>query len=103
MKVIIGLCLVFFSNFAFSGSGSGGVRIEHVGTFNGNNIVFFCTDQVADKPECNTFHDRWTINLDTEVGKAQYSLILAAQAAGSVIRVNGLNTCNLWSNSEDVH
>ena len=103
MKILIVMFFAFFSNVVLAGSGSGNVRIEHVGTFNDKSIVFFYTDQVADKPECNTYSGRWTINLNTEVGKAQYSLILAAQAAGAAIRVNGRNTCNLWNNSEDVH
>ena len=100
MSIIIS---ILFSNFALAGSGSGEVKIEHVGKWGDKSIVFFYTDEFEDKPECNKYQGRWTINIDTEIGKAQYSLILAAQASGSEVRVNGMNTCNLWFNSEDVH
>ena len=106
-KIVISLTVIFMSlmmtNLAYAGSGWGGVQIEHVGIWNDKNIVFFYTSDSTNKPQCNTYNNRWTINLNTEAGKAQYSLILAAQTAGTRIRVLGLNTCNLWSNSEDVH
>lgn len=54
-------------------------------------------------PTCAT-NSYWMIkDENSEVGKKQYAMLLAAQASGRNIDVAGMNTCTRWSDGEDVN
>lgn len=89
-----------YPTVAFCGEGEGLVEIEYVGNFNGTDKVFFFTTAHAARPACNTFGGRWVLDISTALGKAQYSLLLAAQNSDKRVRVSGANSCNQWSDSE---
>lgn len=105
-KTVIFLSIIIFSPFAFSGNGSGKVQIEHVYP---PAKLFFYTTIHENPPACNSYSQasngskRWVIDLSTDLGKQQYSLLLAAQMANKDIKVSGLGTCNIHNNSEDIH
>ncbi|WP_045825407.1 hypothetical protein [Teredinibacter turnerae] len=102
MKYLV-LLISLISGPVFSGSGAGKVRIEHIGDWNGKSLLFFYTDSHISAPDCNTYAHRWVIDLSTDEGKAQYSLLLAAQMSDKTVNVGGKANCNLWDNSETVH
>lgn len=103
----ISLTLLFFILLNLSapvsaGDGSGKIEIEHVGGFGVGTLVFFYTTVHTLVPTCNTFKQRWVLNLDSVAGKEQYSLLLAAQMAGMDVKVQGNGQCNIWGDSETV-
>lgn len=93
-------CLALSPTTAFCGDGEGLVEIEYVGNYGGRDMVFFFITNHPARPACNTFRGRWVLDLSTTVGKAQYSLLLAAQSSGKRVKVTGANSCGLWSDSE---
>ncbi|HEY0924143.1 hypothetical protein [Rheinheimera pacifica] len=69
-----------------------------------DGLVYFTIEGAAkiDSPACakNTY---WMIrDENSEVGKKQYAMLLAAQASGRELTVRGMNTCNRWSDGEDL-
>lgn len=100
LRFILAFWLVLCPAVAFSGDGEGLVEIEYVGNYNGTDKVFFFTTNHAGRPVCNTFYGRWALDLSTALGKAQYSLLLAAQNSSKRVRVSGANSCNQWSDTE---
>lgn len=54
------------------------------------------------KPACAT-KGYWIImDENSEAGKKQYAMLLAAQASGQTVTVGGNNTCTRWSDGEDI-
>ena len=93
---------LLFPVAVFAGSGKGEVEIEAIGKWNSEQIVFFYTTSHENKPNCNTYHKRWALDLSSDLGRAQYSLLLAAQSAGRMVEVRGHALCDIWSDSESV-
>lgn len=57
----------------------------------------------SDKPACAA-RTYWIIrDENSEVGKKQYAMLLAAQASGRELAVRGMNTCDRWGDGEDVN
>ena len=57
----------------------------------------------TDSPACATY-GYWMIkDENSEVGKKQYAMVLAAQASGRELTVVGMNSCTRWSDGEDVN
>ena len=100
LRFLLAFCLVLCPAVAFSGDGEGLVEIEYVGNYNGTDKVFFFTSTHVARPACNTFGGRWVLDISTDIGKAQYSLLLAAQTSGKRVRVSGTNSCSQWPDSE---
>jgi hypothetical protein len=100
LRFALTFCLALCPIVAFSGDGEGLVEIEYVGNYNGTDKVFFFTTNHVVRPACNTFGGRWVLDISTALGKAQYSLLLAAQSSGKRVRVSGANSCSQWSDSE---
>lgn len=94
--------ILIISQNAYCGTGGGKAQIEGVGNWNSTDLVFFYTDTYMNKPACNDYNGRWVIDISTDLGRAQYSLLLSAQAQGKPITVSGNNLCNLYGNSETV-
>ncbi|WNO09976.1 hypothetical protein [Teredinibacter sp. KSP-S5-2] len=104
-KLIYMVVIFVISPSLLAGSGSGHVQIEHVYP---PAKLFFYTTNHTNPPVCNTYSQlssgskRWVIDLNTELGKQQYSLLLAAQMSNKEVKIGGSDTCNLHPNSEDV-
>lgn len=94
-RFILALCLTLYPAAAFSGNGVDLVEIECVGNYNGIDKVFFFATTHSGGPACNTFAGRWVLDLSTTLGKAQYSLLLAAQNSGRRVRVSGTHNMQL--------
>ena len=71
----------------------------------GNNAgaVMFSAGQHTNKPACSHAATDWTIPLDSEWGRAMYSLLLTAAASGKPVKVYGTGTCDVWSDRESVN
>ena len=101
-RIILALYLALSSIAANAGTGSGLVKIQFVGKFGGHDIVFFFTDSHESAPSCNDYKSRWALDISTDLGRAQYSLLLSAQAQSKPVVINGSAICNLYANSETV-
>lgn len=68
------------------------------------NLVFLAIDpEPADIPTCQT-NDKWSYVFDgsTEAGKVYLSIALSAYAANKNVWFRGDNSCDLYSNVEDL-
>ncbi len=95
MKRLLFLMLFFWSFPVLSGTGIGKVSIEYAGAWEGKKLLFFYTDSHFSPPNCNTYNDRWVVDLSTEEGMAIYRFVFSAQMAGKSIKLTGTNDCNL--------
>ena len=65
-------------------------------------IYFALNGTKAGSPSCATI-PYWMIrDENSNSGKQQYALLIAAQASGKTVSVSGLNTCIRWGDGEDV-
>lgn len=65
-------------------------------------IYFFLSGAAASKPVCAT-QQYWVIaHENSETGKRELALLLAARTSGMTITVNGRGTCSRWFDGEDV-
>ena len=60
-----------------------------------SDVIFFSAGVPTGKPACATT-DQWAIPLNTESGRAMYSLLIAAQIAGKTVQVSGAGHCNAY-------
>ena len=80
----------------FAGTGSGLAEIEAVGGYSNGQIVFLYTTNHINAPSCNTYRQRWVLDISTSSGKQQYALLLSAQLSGKQVVIWGTNNCSLW-------
>lgn len=91
-------CTLTFGSTAIAGSSAGKVTTMIV---NASNYLFFTAGTKSGSPVCGN-NNQWAINLGTAQGKSIYALLLAAQAQDKTVYIFGNNTCNNWSDREDV-
>jgi hypothetical protein len=79
-------------------------RITAIVVRDSDGLIYFnLTGTPSGKPVCATY-GYWIIrNENSETGKRQYALLLAAAASGKEMRVVGANTCTRWHDGEDVN
>jgi hypothetical protein len=94
--------LTLIAPSVYAGTGAGRAAIEHIGSFNNSELVFFYIASHADGPACNNYRQRWVLDISTTLGKSQYAFLLAAITSGAEIRVSGTGGCSLYSDSETV-
>lgn len=103
MKVSIFLFFSFFSFNLFAGTQMGKVGSLIVRASDGLIYFTIIGDGKLNGPSCAK-NDYWMIkDENSEAGKKQYALLLAALAAQKTIRVSGMNTCIRWGDGEDVN
>jgi hypothetical protein len=88
---------------AMAGSQVG--KVDYIIVRASDGLVYFGLSGGAksNSPVCAT-NSYWMIrDENSEVGKKQYAMLLTAQASGRNSEVSGMNTCNRWSNGEDVN
>jgi hypothetical protein len=93
---------MFPRNALASGSATGvvnGLLVEGNGT--SAQVALAYVSNYTGGPACATTH-AFTIDLTTNQGRAEFSVLLTARQTGATVQVAGQGTCNLWSNSEDV-
>ena len=96
---VIALCV---SVTAAASSQTGKIKRLYVRASDG--LTYFTMDSAtpSDKPSCAT-HSYWMIkDENSEVGKKQYAMLLAAHAAGRKILIYGSDKCTRWRDGEDV-
>lgn len=103
MKQLIGILLLALAFNVSAGSQSGTVGYVIVRASDG--LVYFTLKggTLNDRPDCATIAYWMIKDENSNAGKQQYSMILAAHAAGKTVSVRGMNTCNRWSDGEDVN
>lgn len=84
--------------------GSGKIQqiLAHTYGGNGAGVIMFKTEVNANKAECSTAGNgsQWAFSLESEYGKAMYSLLLTAQAQNKTVSVVGMNDCSAWADRE---
>ena len=102
MKKILALILCLLSGLSLAGNQSGTVNYVIVRASDG--LVYFTLSggNKVNSPACAT-NSYWMIkDENSNSGKQQYSMILAAHASGKIVSVHGSNTCTRWGDGEDV-
>jgi hypothetical protein len=99
LAMLTGLAL---SSGAFANGYSGLVTITSVGTFGGDDYVFFKLSGRGANAHSQCTDERMAINILTNMGKAQYSFLLSAEATSKNITVEGYGVC-LYGTMENVH
>ncbi len=98
----VAILLLGLPVIAFAGNGSGKVKEIRVYEYGGDGVVFFQTEFNSDKAACSTADGgrEWAFRVNTEVGKAMYSLLLSAATSGKQVVVGGRNDCADWGDRE---
>ena len=98
MKNIIFILLLLMSSKASAGYGTGTITslFAHAQGGNGAGTIMFTITVHEQAPSCSTVGDpsEWAFSLNTEHGKAMYSMLLSAQAQNKEVTVSG------WGNGE---
>ena len=81
----------------YAGSGKGKVTRIYAHT---GDVIMFDVGQHLDKPACSTVGTQWALSLNSDAGKAMYSLLLSAAAQGQEVIVHGTNVCSAWGDRE---
>jgi len=102
MKKVISVIFLLLSLNANAGSQMG--TVDYIIVRASDGLIYFTLTGGAleNRPSCATI-GYWMIkDENSNAGQQQYSMILAAHAAGKTVRVTGSNTCSRWGNGEDV-
>mgnify|MGYP003386732552 CR=1 FL=1 len=103
MKHLIGILLIALAFNASAGSQTG--TLDYVIVRASDGLVYFTLKDGAlnNRPDCATIAYWMIKDENSNAGKQQYSMILAAHAAGKTVSVTGMNTCSRWGDGEDVN
>jgi hypothetical protein len=86
---------------SFAGTQSGLVTKIYVRASDGINAVYL-SGAPAGRPACATF-PYWIIkDENSTAGKKQLALLVAAQATGKTISIEGAGVCSRWPDGEDI-
>lgn len=67
-------------------------------------IVVYISGTSSGRPACAASQLYWLVkDENSNVGKGQYAMLLAARLAGKTVRVVGSNTCTRWGDGEDIN
>ncbi|RYV04082.1 hypothetical protein SOPP22_01380 [Shewanella sp. OPT22] len=86
-----------------------GQQTGTVGTFivrSSDGLIYFYIkgETASGRPDCAKGHSFWMIkDENSETGKKQFSMLLAAKLSGSQIKVTGTGECTRWGDGEDVN
>ncbi|WP_114784698.1 hypothetical protein [Vibrio tetraodonis] len=103
-KILPILVLLFVSNFSFAGSQTG--TVDRIIVRASDGLIYFYLDDPSSRvqPAPCAANPYWIVrDENSNAGKQQYSMILAAHAAGKTVSVTGMNTCIRWRDGEDVN
>ena len=95
--------LIVISPLAHAGSQTGTIQYLRVRASDGL-IYFGLSGSYNAAPSCATASGAWAIrDENSNAGKQQYAMLLAAKLAGKSVAVSGLNTCLRWGDREDAN
>ncbi|WMS87500.1 hypothetical protein [Pleionea litopenaei] len=102
MKKILLIVLLSLAGQVVAGVVKG--KVDWIRIRASDGLIYFRIDGTSvDKPACST-STNWSIkDENSNAGKAQLSALLAAQASGKMITVNGSNQCTRWADMEDAN
>lgn len=104
MKKIIFFCLFLHTTCTFAGEGTGKVTFNAVGWESGtSHFIFLYTTTHSNKPACNTYFERWVLDMNRPASEVIYSFLLAAATSGKDVYIEGTGTCSLHADSETVN
>ncbi len=101
----IPLAAILISMMSLSHAGEQIGTIQYVRVRASDGLIYFALSGGAKSgsPPCATV-DYWMIrDENSNAGKQQYAMLLAAQLAGRAVAIAGLSTCARWVNGEDVN
>lgn len=100
LKVTLAFFLFqLFGSSAFAGSADGVVVSYWAHYF--NNVFAFSVANKVYKPACDTT-TRFAVDVSTDKGKTIAAAIMAAKSSNAQVHIEGINTCAVWGDSEDV-
>lgn len=98
-KILVFLVLLLFSSQLLAGTGSGKITTTYAHDKNNSEgIVIFNVENHTSPPSCSG--NEWAFDLNNELGKAMYSLLLSAATQGKTVTVGGTHDCNAWQDRE---
>jgi hypothetical protein len=99
LLLVVGLAISSVCLAGFQGGTVGTIFVRA-----SDGLIYFTLigDAKIDSPSCAA-RSYWMIkDENSNAGKQQYQILLASQATGKLVLVNGLNTCTRWVDGEDV-
>jgi hypothetical protein len=97
MVLFVGLFLALIPSLAQAGTGTG--RVLKIANFQGTVII--TVESISGTPSCNTTN-RIAISPSAPGYTSTVSMLTSAFLSGSRVSIAGKNTCDYWSNSEDL-
>ena len=104
MNKLFLVLLLAVPSAVYAGAQTGTVSYVEVRASDG--LVYFelSGDAKTNSPSCAAEHFYWIIrDENSNAGKQQYAMVLAAQASGKRVFVVGLNSCARWHDGEDLN
>ena len=104
IKLAIATAILAISCVTDAVAGSQGGQVVELSVCSSDGLVYFKVSggTRANSPSCATAN-YWVIqNENSEAGKKQLALLLAARISGQNITVLGENSCTRWADGEDV-
>ena len=101
-KYVCGTVLFLLTTSAWCGSQSG--QVTQIFVRDSDGLAYFTmSGEHVNRPACAT-EQYWIIkNENSDVGKRQLAVLLAARSSGTAITVWGANTCVRWHDGEDAN
>ena len=97
------LSIIAASSQSLAGYQSGQVT-QLVVRASDNLHYFYLSGSAEGRPDCAVGHTYGMIKDETsDVGRTQWSMLLAAYMSGKPVRVTGFGTCDRWRDGEDVN
>jgi hypothetical protein len=93
--------LLLLSTNTFAGTALGKVTGYIPYSTGGKELLFVKIEAHVDSPTCNVT-GRFTMSSSDLKYESTNAALLAAFMSGATVRAKGRNTCNNWSNSEDL-
>lgn len=87
----------FFCFEVFAGYSSGKVTAILV---KNNQTVFVTAENKFNSPACQSVDRQWAIDISTNSGRSQYSMILLAYFMEKPIVIVGNQSCSIWPDRE---
>lgn len=80
-------------------------RVTMLSVRSSDGLIHFELDGArGPRPACAEQHGYWVIrNENSDTGKRQYAMLLAARATGQVLTVTGAGVCDRWADGESVN
>lgn len=102
-KILFAVLAMLASPLSEAGTQAG--TVDYIRIRASDGLIYFALVGApkSNSPSCATA-GYWMIrDENSNAGKQQYALLLAAQLSGKTVFISGLNTCTRWADGEDVN